>query len=112
MRINREILKGHIDTMILSLLEAKDMYGYQIAKTVRTKSGEQFELKEATLYLSLKRMEQNELISSYWGDEAGQGARRKYYRITESGLELLRQKRVEWTFVKKILDGFIEGGEA
>jgi PadR family transcriptional regulator, regulatory protein PadR len=38
---------------------------------VREKSEEQFELKEGTLYLSLKRLEKNKWISSYWGDEQG-----------------------------------------
>ena len=57
MEINKEVLKGHIDTLILSLLHDRDMYGYEIAKFVREKSNEQFELKEGTLYLSLKRLE-------------------------------------------------------
>ncbi|MGG4471578.1 PadR family transcriptional regulator, partial [Paenibacillus alvei] len=46
MEINKEVLKGHIDTLILSLLCKQDMYGYEIAKVVREKSKEQFELKE------------------------------------------------------------------
>lgn len=67
MEINKEILKGHIDTLILSLLHRRDMYGYELAKIVREKSDDQFELKEGTLYLSLKRLEKNEWVSSYWG---------------------------------------------
>lgn len=57
MEVNKEVLKGHIDTIILSLLHSRDMYGYELAKLVREKSEEQFELKEGTLYLSLKRLE-------------------------------------------------------
>ncbi|NMH68412.1 PadR family transcriptional regulator [Bacillus sp. RO3] len=111
MEINKEVLKGHIDTLILSLLHKRDMYGYELAKTVRDKSEQQFELKEGTLYLSLKRLEKNEWISSYWGDEQGPGGRRKYYTLTELGEEGLELKRREWQFVKKIIDTFIEGGE-
>ncbi|MGE6684486.1 PadR family transcriptional regulator, partial [Paenisporosarcina sp. NPDC076907] len=55
MEVNKEVLKGHIDTIILSLLLKREMYGYEIAKYVREKSDSQFELKEGTLYLSLKR---------------------------------------------------------
>ena len=62
MEVNKEVLKGHIDTIILSLLHIRDMYGYEIAKLVREKSDEQFELKEGTLYLSLKRLEKNKWI--------------------------------------------------
>ena len=72
MEVNKEVLKGHIDSLLLSLLHKRDMYGYEIAKTVRARSDEQFEIKEGTLYLSLKRLEKNKYISSYWGDEQGQ----------------------------------------
>lgn len=111
MEVNKEVLKGHIDTLILSLLHSRDMYGYALAKLVREKSEEQFELKESTLYLSLKRLEKNKWISSYWGDEQGPGGRRKYYKLTSLGEEGFEEKRSEWQFVKKIIDSFLEGGE-
>jgi PadR family transcriptional regulator PadR len=111
LEVNKEVLKGHIDTLILSLLHRRDMYGYELAKFVREKSENQFELKEGTLYLSLKRLEKNKWISSYWGDEQGPGGRRKYYKLTTLGKEGYEKKRSEWQFVKKIIDSFIEGGE-
>ena len=111
MEVNKEVLKGHIDTLILSLLHTKDMYGYEVAKLVREKSKEQFELKEGTLYLSLKRLEKNKWIESYWGDEQGPGGRRKYYKLTSLGEKGFEEKRLEWEFVKKIIDSFLEGGE-
>lgn len=107
--VNKEVLKGHIDTIILSLLIKKEMYGYELAKLVRENSKEQFELKEGTLYLSLKRLEKNEWIYSYWGEEQGPGGRRKYYRITSLGEETFKQKCVEWRFIKGIIDSFLEG---
>ncbi|GAA0504564.1 PadR family transcriptional regulator [Salinibacillus aidingensis] len=111
MEINKEVLKGHIDTLILSLLHSRDMYGYELAKYVRDKSDNQFEIKEGTLYLSLKRLEKNKWIESYWGDEQGPGGRRKYYKLTKLGEEGFEIKRSEWQFVKKIIDSFLEGGE-
>jgi PadR family transcriptional regulator PadR len=111
MEVNKEVLKGHIDTIILSLLYNKEMYGYELAKLVRENSREQFELKEGTLYLSLKRLEKNEWIYSYWGDEQGPGGRRRYYRITPLGEETFKQKRLEWRFIKGIIDSFLEGGD-
>jgi len=110
LEVNKEVLKGHIDTLILSLLRTRDMYGYELAKLVREKSDEQFELKEGTLYLSLKRLESNKWIESYWGDEQGPGGRRKYYRLTPLGAEGFEVKRKEWEFVKKLIDSFLEGG--
>jgi PadR family transcriptional regulator, regulatory protein PadR len=111
MEINKEVLKGHIDTLILSLLQKRDMYGYELAKLVRERSENQFELKEGTLYLSLKRLEKNKWISSYWGAEQGPGGRRKYYKLTPLGEDGVEQKREEWEFIKKIMDSFLERGE-
>lgn len=111
MEVNKEVLKGHIDTIILSLLHTRDMYGYELAKIVREKSKEQFELKEGTLYLSLKRLEKIKWIESYWGDEQGPGGRRKYYKITSTGKDGFEEKRLEWQFVKNIIDSFLEGRE-
>ncbi|GGD14129.1 PadR family transcriptional regulator [Pontibacillus salipaludis] len=112
MEISKEVLKGHIDTLILSLLHRKDMYGYELAKIVREKSEEQFELKEGTLYLSLKRLEKNKWISPYWGEDQGPGGRRKYYKLTQLGEDGFKEKRAEWNYVKNIMDSFIEGGES
>ncbi|MGE6490058.1 PadR family transcriptional regulator [Paenisporosarcina sp. NPDC076898] len=111
MEVNKEVLKGHIDTIILSLLLKRDMYGYEIAKYVREKSDSQFELKEGTLYLSLKRLENNKWIESYWGDEQGPGGRRKYYKLTSIGKDGFEEKRLEWQFVKELIDMFLKGGE-
>lgn len=111
MEVNKEVLKGHIDTLILSLVHTRDMYGYELAKLVRERSDGQFELKEGTLYLSLKRLEKNQWIESYWGDEQGPGGRRKYYKLTPLGEDGFEEKRKEWEFVKKIIDLFLEGGE-
>jgi DNA-binding PadR family transcriptional regulator len=110
LEVNKEVLKGHIDTLILSLLHNRDMYGYELAKIVREKSDDQFELKEGTLYLSLKRLEKNKWISSYWGDEQGPGGRRKYYKLTSMGEEGFEEKRLEWEFVRDVIDSFLDGG--
>ncbi len=84
------------------------MYGYEIAKMVRSKSKGAFELKEGTLYLSLKRLEKKKWIVSYWSDEQGAGARRKYYQMTNEGNRNFHLKIKEWNFVKKLIDSFLE----
>lgn len=112
MEVDKETLKGHIEFIILSLLSLKDMYGYELAKMVRVISHDQFELKEGTLYLGLKRFENNRLIESYWGEDQGQGARRKYYKILPLGREHFERKKVEWIFVRNLIDLFVERGES
>ncbi|WP_368502781.1 PadR family transcriptional regulator (plasmid) [Alkalihalophilus sp. As8PL] len=107
--ISKEMMKGNIDTILLALLKDKDLYGYELTKYVRFKTQNQYEMKEATLYLSLKRLEKKGLVTSYWGDEKGAGGRRKYYQLTKQGeLEILRKKK-EWTLMNNIMQLCFEG---
>lgn len=101
--LSSDLLRGHTDTIILGLLADGDQYGYGITKLVLERSGRLYELKEATMYSSLKRLEKNGYITSYWGDET-QGGRRRYYHITSGGRELYRSNKKNWDYAKEILD--------
>lgn len=101
--ISSDLLRGHTDTIILKLLLDGDKYGYEITKLVSLNSGKTYELKEATMYSSLKRLENDGNIASYWGDET-QGSRRKYYKITDKGRELYSNNKKNWDSSKNILD--------
>ena len=105
MELSKEVLKGHIDTLIVSILNEKDCYGYKIAKQVREKS--EFELKEGTMYLALKRMESKNIIKSYWSNEQSSGGKRKYYNLTDEGKEFLALKKQEWRFIKSVMNQFL-----
>jgi len=107
LEVDKEILKGYIDTIILSLLNDKSLYGYELAKEVRLKSKGTFELKEGTMYLALKRLESNELIQAYWGEGISEGGRRKYYRILPAGNRRYLEKKQEWNFVKETINYFL-----
>lgn len=65
-QLSSDLLRGHVDTMILKLLQSGDKYGYEISKLIYTNSNEQYEIKEATMYSSLKRLEKDGHIISYW----------------------------------------------
>lgn len=107
MEINKEMLKGYIDAILMSLLANRSMYGYELAKTVREMSDETFELKEGTLYLSLKRLEKKGYVISNWNDGNSGGGRRKYYKPTECGISYIQDKKSEWKFMKNLIDKFI-----
>jgi PadR family transcriptional regulator PadR len=108
LEFDKEVLKGYIDTIVLSALYDEDMYGYLIAKKIKEKSKEEFEMKEATLYVSLKRLEKKGYIKGYWNDTEGtSGGRRRYYSITDEGKENFTRSTVEWDALKKILDNFM-----
>jgi len=101
-KVSSDLLRGHTDTIILKLLMDGDKYGYEITKLVYERSDQQYELKEATMYSSLKRLENDGHISSYWGSET-QGGRRKYYQVTMSGRALYKSNIENWIFSKKVL---------
>lgn len=101
--LSSDLLRGHTDTIILKFLTSGDKYGYEITKLVYERSGRQYELKEATMYSSLKRLEKDGHISSYWGDET-HGGRRKYYHLTSSGRTQYESNKQNWDYSKKILD--------
>lgn len=109
MSITSDMIRGHIDSIILAHLTEEDSYGYQINKHVREKTGNQYEIKEATLYSAFRRLEESSLISSYWGNEEV-GARRRYYAITALGKAVLDKNRRDWQDAKGIIDKLIIGG--
>ncbi len=102
-KLTSDLLRGHTDTIILKFLADGDKYGYEITKLVYELSDHEYELKEATMYSSLKRLEHDGHITSYWGDET-QGGRRKYYRISASGLDQYETNKRNWTYAKKVLE--------
>jgi DNA-binding PadR family transcriptional regulator len=95
-----------IDTMLLKIISAGDCYGYGLYKTLLEITGRLFEMKEATLYSGLRRLEAEGHISAYWGDET-QGGRRKYYRITEAGRAFLEDNINKWNKTKHIMEKVI-----
>lgn len=106
MSYSSEILRGHTETIILAILIKKDSYGYEIMKNIIERSKGLINIKDATIYTAIKRMEKNKLITTYWGDE-GEGARRRYYSITPKGKEVYAEKVKEWHEIKIILNDLI-----
>ncbi|MCI8590424.1 MAG: PadR family transcriptional regulator [Clostridiales bacterium] len=98
-----DLIRGHTDALILSVLMQRDSYGYDINKAILAGSEGEYELKEATLYTAFKRLEEAGAVISYWGDE-NTGARRKYYQITEQGRALYQKLYEEWLHTKRIID--------
>lgn len=104
--IDSDLIRGHIDTIILKVLKTGDRYGYEIIKDVETKSQGTYELKQPTLYSCLKRLESQGLISSYWTD-SDIGGKRHYYKLTARGQEDLERNQNEWLKSKSIIDSLI-----
>jgi PadR family transcriptional regulator PadR len=107
--VNSDLIRGHIDNIILKILSDGDSYGYEIMKAVSKRSNGEYELKEPSLYTSLKRLEKQGHIKNYWGSET-HGGRRKYYSITESGEKKLQKALDEWIIAQKTINRLLLGG--
>ncbi|RAL25896.1 PadR family transcriptional regulator [Thermoflavimicrobium daqui] len=100
--MDKEMMKGSIDLLILALLAQEDMYGYDIAKRIKKESNHLYKMSEGTLYPALKRLEGKGYLVSYW-QETKAGKKRKYYSLTENGKELYKQKVEEWQKVNALV---------
>lgn len=106
--MDKELMKGSIDILLLSILAKNDMYGYEIVKHLKEISLDSYNMSEGTLYPALRRLENKKLLISYWGDSSD-GGRRKYYQITKTGQMQLENKLQEWKKVNNLINLCTEG---
>ena len=93
-KFQRDLLRGSLDLMVLSVLAGGKKYGYLIQKEVREASGARVELPAGTLYPLLHRLEDDGLIRSSWDDSTGRD--RKWYGLTAAGKKRLSAQAQEW----------------
>ncbi|MBU5266410.1 PadR family transcriptional regulator [Virgibacillus proomii] len=106
--IRSDIIRGHLESIILRLIYENDQYGYEISKQISLRTENRYQIKEATLYAVFQRLEKKGLIESYYGNMS-HGGKRKYYRITTLGKAYLKETVKEWRETKEIIDLFMEG---
>jgi PadR family transcriptional regulator, regulatory protein PadR len=90
-----EMLKGHLDMIVLAALAAGPAHGYAVIEEIRRRSGQAFDLPEGTIYPVLHRLEQAGLLSSRWVT-AESGRRRRVYALTRRGDRVLAERRALW----------------
>ena len=106
--INSDLIRGHINTIILRTLDERDKYGYEIIDEITEKSHGQYTMKQPTLYSALKRLESQGYIKAYWKtDEVSSGGRRKYFTLTELGREYSEKNQSEWEYSRTVIDSLI-----
>ncbi|MGN0514816.1 MAG: PadR family transcriptional regulator [Lachnospiraceae bacterium] len=94
MAVDKSLISGSMTLLILKLLSEREMYGYEMIETLRSKSNNVFELKAGTLYPLLHGLEEKGFVTSKECEVGGKI--RKYYFITKSGRGELAQKESEW----------------
>jgi len=102
----REALKGHLDLLLLAVLEKGPAHGYALIESLRACSGGTFDLPEGTVYPALHRLEKDGLLSSHWSDESAR--RRRVYQLTPKGVEALSRRRAEWGQFSRAVEATLE----
>src|SRR5262249_29973223 len=106
--MDAEMLKGHLDAIVLAALEAGPAHGYAIIESIKTRSGKTFDLPEGTVYPALHRLEQAGLLSSSWTTPAS-GRRRRAYSLTKAGSASLAERRKHWSRFATAVESFLGG---
>lgn len=105
--INSDFIRGHIDTIILKSLFDGSKHALEISQYIEEKSGNQYEVKQATLYSALKRLETKKFVKPFWND-APEGGRRRYFTATQAGLDYANKILSEWDYSRDIIDTLID----
>ncbi len=92
------ISSGLLDAMVLSVVDRKDTYGYEITQYLRSA----VDISESTLYPVLRRLQKNEFLETY--DREYMGRNRRYYHVTAKGKLSLTEYRSDWERHKALVD--------
>jgi DNA-binding PadR family transcriptional regulator len=100
---DKQMLKGATTTLLLTMLAERPMHGYELAQSVKSRSGGVFAFSEGTIYPTLYALEDKELVRGAWEGPEG-GRRRKVYEITAEGRRALERRLEQWSLFKRGMD--------
>jgi transcriptional regulator len=101
-----ELMRGTLVTLVLSVLEARPLYGYDIARQIRSLTDGVLHLREGSLYPALHSMERDGWLAAEWLT-VEHGPSRKYYRLTRKGRAALAKRRSEWREFRDAVDAVV-----
>ena len=109
--IRGDTLRGHLETMVLSILERGDAHGFEMIRILEERGSGLLHLKEGTLYPALYRLEGAGLIEGQWesNDQRRRGARRRVYRLTRKGKGELARRRESWRDFVRVVGELVGG---
>jgi PadR family transcriptional regulator PadR len=109
-KFQKELNSGTAALVLLSILAGADepMYGYRIAKFMEVDDENVPMMKQGALYPVLRSLEGSGLLESHV-DPSVSGPPRRYYKITESGIETLKSWIQIWDQTKSFVDGILKG---
>lgn len=108
---SRELKKGSAELLILSLVEDQARHGYDIARLIEIRSKGELSFHAASLYPLLYRLENRGWIKGRWVEKAGE-RRRRMYRLTPKGHEVLAAQRSSWKAFVTAINRVTSAGHA
>jgi transcriptional regulator len=107
MKFRKELVGSTTATLILSVLSAGSLHGYEIVRRINELSNGIFEWQEGTIYPALHKLEEKELICGQW-TESSSGKRRRVYSLTSEGKRMLVSDAREWSIYSKAVEGILQ----
>ncbi len=105
-----DALRGHLEPMILAVVEHEPLHGYAIMEALEARSGGEVDLPTGTLYPALRRLERSGYLQSEWSTVGGR--KRRTYQLTRSGKKVLAAERQDWNRFRTVVDGVLRPGTA
>ncbi len=106
--MDAQLKKGALELCLLSCVAREDQYGYDIIRQMQSYFPE---VNESSFYAILRRLHREEALEQYAGETSG-GPPRKYYRATERGKLLLKQREADWLRLAEIMRQLGIGGRS
>ena len=100
-----DVLRGHLDALILAVLELEPQHGYAVMEALQERSGGALDLPTGTLYPALRRLERAGYLASEWSTVSGR--KRRTYRLTASGRRALAAERTQWRDFAAVIEGVL-----
>lgn len=89
-----DTLRGHLDAMLLAVVESEPLHGYAIIEALKKRSGGELDVPTGTVYPALRRLERNGFLRSDWSNVGGR--ERRTYSLTRAGTRELSAQRNQW----------------
>jgi DNA-binding PadR family transcriptional regulator len=109
--IRGDALRGHLEAMVLSVLERGETHGFEIVNRLRAAGEGSLELREGSVYPALYRLEASGQVKARWesANSGRRGPRRRLYRLTRKGEAALNRARGEWRQFVSVVGGIVGG---
>ncbi|MBW0117521.1 PadR family transcriptional regulator [Pseudonocardia abyssalis] len=104
-----DAVRGHLDGLILAVLEAGPRHGYAVIEGLQARSGGALDLPTGTVYPALRRLERAGWLSGTWSTVGGR--ERRTYTLTRAGRHALSVQRAEWGEFSRVVGGILRGPE-